>query len=116
MAKSININTDSFLKKEAIEIDGKVWQIMPLGSKSELEAQQATRRSKLYAMKVAGFDQIVDKGERLLTKDEMADYESALESLEKCEQVIKTVFLKIFKDGSENNKGVQEWIDKTHLA
>jgi hypothetical protein len=94
------IQTKSYVQEKTILIDGKTWTMKPLGAGDELAMSQMQRRASSIQKKV-------DTGEAT---------DEDLDKLEVYETRVMQVFEGIFKDGSEDNSEVREWITNTPFS
>ncbi|HUH57784.1 MAG TPA: hypothetical protein VL020_04650 [Pseudomonadales bacterium] len=98
--QAININTSQYLGETRVIVDGQDWEIKLPGAGTELRLSQAQRRIKLLDKKIEN-DTAVE-----------ADYDL----YDKLENQSISIFTNMFKDGSEDNAAVKEWVESTPLA
>ena len=98
--QAININTSQYLGETRVIVDGQDWEIKLPGAGTELRLSQAQRRIKLLDKKIEN-DTAIE-----------ADYDL----YDKLENQSISIFTNMFKDGSEDNAAVKEWVESTPLA
>ena len=96
---SLSINTSSYTKPRTIEVDGKTWTIRMPGAADELAMSQAKRR--------------VDYLDKKITNGTANDADYDL--YDQLEKTMYNVFLKIFKDSTDDNSEVKAWVESTSL-
>lgn len=93
------IRTSDYVKVKTISIDGNIWTMKSLGAGEDLALSQSQRRLKQLQKKIDN---------DTATDEEYKQYD-------KLEQRLYDVFSKIFKDETEDNSQVKEWIENTPL-
>lgn len=94
------ISTSTYLKTRNVSVDGNIWALKAPGAKQELALSQSQRRLKRL-------DQKIEDG----SADD-ADYDL----YDKLEMQTYNMFKDIFKDSTDGNKQVTEWLENTPLA
>ena len=95
-----SISTATYLKPRNVSVDGNVWSLKALGAKEELALSQTQRRLKRLDQKIAD-GSAVD-----------ADYDL----YDKLEMQLYATFKTIFKDGTETNEQVTQWLESIPLS
>lgn len=100
MAEPIKISTGKYNKEGKVEVDGKLWTVKLPGAATELKLNQAQRRLTLLEKKVEN---------ETITEEELNRYDEY-------ELTVYSTFRNIFKDNTEDNSEVNQWIDETPLG
>lgn len=111
MAEPIKINTSKYTKEGKVDVDGNIWTIRLPGAGSELRFSQASRGCKLFGSRITKLDVKIDNG--TVTDAELDDYEEYCKKYDENEAIIYSIFVETFLDGTPENTGVKEWIEKT---
>jgi hypothetical protein len=111
MPEPVKISTSKYTKQGKVEVDGKVWSIVLPGAGTELKLSQAFRGSKLWGSRINLLDEKINTGD--ITETELDKYEEYIEKFESCERIIFDYFSTMFKDETEDNSEVKEWISGT---
>lgn len=96
----IQIKTSELNKVYKIEVDGEAWEMRSPGAGDELRLGQVQRR-------VAQIDKKIKDG----TATD-ADYDL----YDQLERTMYEMFENMFKDSTENNANVKEWVKNTPMA
>jgi hypothetical protein len=96
----LQIKTSDLNKVYKVEVDGQAWTMKAPGAGDELKMGQAQRRIALIDKKI---------------KDGVA-VEADYDLYDELERSMFTIFTKIFKDGTDDNSQVEEWVKNTPLA
>lgn len=96
----IQIKTNELNKVYKIEVDGEAWEMRSPGAGDELRLGQAQRR-------ITQIDKKIKDG----TATD-ADYDL----YDQLERTMYDVFTNMFKDSTEDNSHVKEWIKNTPMA
>jgi len=114
MPQPLKITTSKYNKQGKVDVDGKIWSITLPGVGSELRLSQAFRNSKLYGARISNIDKKIEAGK--VTDQELDQYEQYCKDYEKSEQVILEVFTNMFRDDTEDNSEVKNWVQETPTA
>jgi hypothetical protein len=94
------IRTENYVTSKKVLFDGKIWTITAPGAGDELALGQATRRSELIKKKIRAGTAIE------------ADYNL----YDKLEDRMFKLFTRVFRDSTDDNSEVKEWLDRTPLT
>jgi hypothetical protein len=94
------INTLKYTTEGQVEVDGKLWTIVLPGAGDELKLSKMQRRGKFLGDKI-------DSGN--YTEEDLDKYDEI-------EEYMFNFFKTIFKDGTEDNSEVNEWVYKTPMS
>lgn len=98
-------------KAKGVIIDGKKWLYIEPGMGSQQRLAQHMSRIKLYSKWVERLDAKIDND--TISEDEMLKSEEYLDKIQKHTDGVKEIFNATYRDGSEDNSSVLEWLDKT---
>lgn len=113
MSEPLKINTKKFQTGGKVEVDGKVWDVKLKGAGSELRYSQAQRQVKLYAARLANLDKKIETG--TATDEELDKYEQYTNIYEENEQIVYQELQTMFRDSTEDNSEVKQWLDETPI-
>lgn len=99
MSEPIKISTGSYKKEGAVEVDGNLWTAKMPGAATQLRYNQSQRRLQFLDKKLQ---------DGTITSEELDQYDEH-------ERSLYDIFLGIFRDGTEDNHAVKEWLDNTPL-
>lgn len=94
------IKTSNYIKTQKILVDGKEWTMHPPGAGDELALAQGKRRAERLEKKV---------------KDGSASDED-LDTYDRIENNMYNIFRKMFKDNTEDNSEVNDWLNATPMV
>ena len=94
------LDTSKYVTDGKVEVNGKIWEVVLPGAGTELKMTKLRRRSDFLTKKV-------EKGDAT---------EADLDRLDAMEDEFFNFFKGIFKDSTEDNSEVNEWIEKTPMA
>lgn len=100
MAEPVKITTSKYNKSGKVDIDGKIWSVKLPGAGTELRLSQAQRRLKVL-------DKLVESGNA--TEEDLDRYDAY-------EKTIYNIFFNMFRDSTDDNSEVKEWVEETPLA
>lgn len=94
------IDTSKYTRSGKVNVDGKEWEVTLPGAGVELKFSKMQRRINFLTKKVnAG------------TADE-----SDLDKLDSFEDATLEFFIGVFKDSTEDNSEVKEWVENTPMS
>lgn len=111
MSEPLKISTSKYTSQGKVDVDGKVWSVTLPGVGSELRLSQAFRNSKLYGARISNIDKKIDAGK--VTEEELDKYEEFSKLYEQTERTILEIFTNIFRDDTEDNSEVKNWVQNT---
>ena len=114
MAEPVKISTSKHIKEGKVDIDGHIWTVKLPGAKTELRMSQVFRDNKLYAARIANLDKKIDSDK--YTDEDLDKYEEYNNKFKESEQEVFDFFQTIFKDETEDNSEVKEWVANTPTA
>lgn len=114
MAEPIRVNTDSFIGKGKVDIDGNIWDVKLPGAGTELRFSQASRKAKSLAARIELIDKKIDAGTH--TEEDLNTYDAAVKDYEVNETIVYDLLFNMFSDGTPENTAVKKWADETPLA
>lgn len=97
---AININTKDYLGETRVIVNGNDWEIKLPGAGTELRLSQSQRRIKLLDKKM---------------NDDTAT-EADYDLYDKLENQSIAIFTDMFRDGTDSNQSVKDWVEATPLA
>lgn len=100
MSEIKKIDTKKFTKEGKVDVDGKIWSVVLPGAGTELKMGKMKRRQEFLAKKA----------------DDGTAAEEDLDRLDAIEDEFFQFFKNIFKDDTEDNSEVNEWIEITPMA
>lgn len=100
MSEPVKIDTGKYTKEGKVDIDGNIWTVVLPGAAKELQFSKNQRRMEFLSKKV-------EKGD--VTEED-------LDKLDALEDFALSFFKGIFKDDTEDNSKVGEWVDATPIA
>jgi hypothetical protein len=111
MAEPLKISTSKYTKQGKVDVDGHIWNVVLPGAGSELRFSQASRACKMNAARIALLDKKIDNG--TVTEEELDKYEQFSKTYEDNERIVYNIFQNTFRDETEENTEVKEWINNT---
>lgn len=94
------IDTSKYVREGKVDVDGNVWEVVLPGAGTELKISKVQRRLKFL-------DKKIEKG---------TETEADLDKYDEYEEYLLTFFKGLFKDGTEDNKSVSDWVESTPMA
>lgn len=94
------IKTSNYIKTQKILVDGKEWEMHPPGAGDELALAQGKRRAERLESKIKAGS----------ATDE--DYDT----YDRIENNMYNIFRKMFKDKTEDNSEVNNWLNTTPMV
>ena len=98
-------------KAKGVVVDGKKWQYIEPGMGSQQRLAQHMSRIKLYGKWVERLDAKIDNDS--ITEEEMLKSEEYLDKIQKHTDGVKEIFNNTYRDGTEDNASVLQWLDVT---
>lgn len=99
-----------FIQKQ-VEVDGNTWNYREIGAGEGERMSQAFARVKLYSKRAELINNKIDNG--TVTEEELDKQEEYLDKIKQNTEEAYEVLFKCLSDGTEDNKTVREWFDKT---
>lgn len=94
------LDTSKYVTDGKVEVDGKIWEVVLPGAGTELKMTKMRRRTDFLSKKV----------------ENGTATEEDLDRLDAMEDEFFNFFKGIFKDSTDDNSEVNEWIEKTPMA
>lgn len=114
MAQPLMINSSKYNKQGQVQVDGHLWTVVLPGAGTELRLSQAFRNSKLFGTRIELLDKKIEAG--TITEEDLDRYEEYCKEFEKNEKVVYDFFKTMFKDETEDNSEVRDWVENTPSA
>lgn len=119
MAEPIKISTSKYIKQGKVDVDGNIWDVVIPGAGTELRFSQASRMLKLYGARVDNLEKkfdALDRDQKSVPDADLDLYEEYSAKYRENEQIVYEILQHTFKDGSEDNATVKQWLHDTPMV
>jgi hypothetical protein len=120
MTEALKISTSKYIKQGKVDVDGNIWDVIIPGAGTELRFSQASRLCRLYAARISNLEKVFDAVDaddsKSMSEEDLSRYEEYIENYRQNEQIIYEILQNTFKDGTDGNKTVKQWINDTPMV